>query len=202
MRSKCSTLASKELLNCFGQTSTFLLNGKHRHFYLDITEQTWRAHIEVTYDTTAPSSAVSISDTLKIGTHTSSITKFKDLNPSTNEELDTTHSLLSAEKLVNHSNQRKFQKEIREPTRHELREHQVQITQKQVLNIIKYLRSDGAPGPNGLPNALFRNDPAFLSSYLAPLFTHSLETSIIPDSWRGSILQPIYKSGTRSDPNN
>lgn len=88
----------------FWANINFLLNVKHRHFNSDIMEQTWRAHTEATYNTTAPSNAASTADASnKIGMHISSSTKSEDMNQSIKEELDSSHRQPSAESLATYS---------------------------------------------------------------------------------------------------
>lgn len=73
---------------------------------------------------------------------------------------------------------------------------------KQLTKIIKKLNSEGAPGPNGIPNALFKGEAAYWAKYFTTLFNELFKTNEIPESWRGSIIQPIFKGGNPSKPKN
>ena len=75
-------------------------------------------------------------------------------------------------------------------------------TEVNIMAILSKIRRDGAPGPNGLPGSLFREDCTFWSERLAPIFQHCFQTGTVPASWRGSILHPIHKKGDPLDPSN
>lgn len=58
------------------------------------------------------------------------------------------------------------------------------------------------PGPNGLPNSIFKAKIDRWTEILTPLFNDVVKTKKVPDSWQGSIIQPIYKSGPQENPEN
>ncbi|XP_078533257.1 uncharacterized protein LOC144819159 [Lissotriton helveticus] len=169
----CSILHASKLQNSkdFWAKINFMLNGQHRQFNSDMTDQLWTGHIDLLYN--------------------SSHNSLTDYNAEHPEELP--RSSLSTKLVPKIFGNSPPSKDTGDTESFSL---------KQVSNTIKSLRADGAPGPNGLPNALFRKDPTFWASQLTPLFGHSLKTGNVPESWRGSILHPIYKSGSRADPNN
>lgn len=76
------------------------------------------------------------------------------------------------------------------------------ITERQVCKFIKKQRSNGAPGPNGIPALFYKEKASYWSSYLTLVFNQALQTRTIPESWKGSIISPIYKSGDWSLPSN
>lgn len=49
-------------------------------------------------------------------------------------------------------------------------------------------RREGAPGPNGIPQVLFKQEATFWAEALDPLFRVIRTLNILPSSWRGSII--------------
>lgn len=73
---------------------------------------------------------------------------------------------------------------------------------KRLRGIIKKLKTEGAAEPNGLPNALLKQAPDFWADYLTPLFNHIYSQNMVPNSWKGNIIHPIFKQGNHSKPEN
>ena len=77
------------------------------------------------------------------------------------------------------------------------------ITEKEVLDAIKGLKNNKAPGSDKLINEFFKNSPPFLVSIYTKLFNVVLDTGIIPETWTTGIIIPIYKNkGCLTDPDN
>ncbi|KAJ1124523.1 hypothetical protein NDU88_002974, partial [Pleurodeles waltl] len=72
----------------------------------------------------------------------------------------------------------------------------LKFTAPELLKIIGKSRMDCAPGPNGLPQALFKQDTERWANFLAAMFNDVITTGIVPASWKGSIIHPIYKGGS------
>ena len=67
---------------------------------------------------------------------------------------------------------------------------------------LRNLRPNISPGPDNIPAILLRNCAGVLSAPLAQLFTVSMDTGKLPCDWKASIITPIYKSGSRTKPEN
>ena len=77
------------------------------------------------------------------------------------------------------------------------------ITEKEVLDAIKGLKNNKAPGSDKLINEFFLNSPPFLVSIYTKLFNVVLDTGIIPETWTTGIIIPVYKNkGCPTDPDN
>ena len=77
------------------------------------------------------------------------------------------------------------------------------ITEKEVLDAIKGLKNNKAPGSDKLINEFFKNSPPFLVSIYTKLFNVVLDTGIIPETWTTGIIIPVYKNkGCPTDPDN
>jgi hypothetical protein len=78
----------------------------------------------------------------------------------------------------------------------------VYFSPSRVRRAIKRLKAKTAGGPDGIPPLFFINCCDELCYPLSQLFTYSFENSILPDEWLQSIITPIFKKGSASDPNN
>ena len=76
------------------------------------------------------------------------------------------------------------------------------ITQEQVSTIINALDSSKAMGLDGLGPRILKSISCALSPSLADLINKSLATGCFPDRLKLAKVFPIYKSGSKSDPNN
>lgn len=74
------------------------------------------------------------------------------------------------------------------------------ITNAQICKRISKGRRESAPGPNGIPPILFKQEPEYWAAVFRPMFEKILQSSTIPPSWRGAIISPIFKKGGRNDP--
>lgn len=68
------------------------------------------------------------------------------------------------------------------------------VTKDQLRKLI-IKQKDGAPGPNGIPFALFKENPDLWAAHLEKVFNEVIKKGVIPESWRGSLITPIYKKG-------
>ncbi|XP_078509774.1 olfactory receptor 1f45-like [Lissotriton helveticus] len=71
-----------------------------------------------------------------------------------------------------------------------------------ILKIIKKCKQVSAPGPNGIPQAIYKEDPKFWARKFNILFRSISNSGRVPESWRGAIINPIYKGGDRKNPTN
>ena len=76
------------------------------------------------------------------------------------------------------------------------------ITPEQISTIINALESSKAMGLDGLGPRILKSISCALSPSLADLINKSLATGCFPDRLKLAKVFPIYKSGSKSDPNN
>lgn len=69
------------------------------------------------------------------------------------------------------------------------------FTEQMIEARLRACRRSGAPGPYGLPAALFKNDQIYRSSQLGRINKICLKENKAPDSWKGAIVHPMYKKG-------
>ena len=75
-------------------------------------------------------------------------------------------------------------------------------TVKATGKIIAKMRVNSATGPNGLPSAIYKGNLEGWSTLLTNLYNACYSLAKVPNSWRVSILCPIFKKGSRSMPSN
>ena len=76
------------------------------------------------------------------------------------------------------------------------------FTKGQIRAKIKGLKSNSAPGPDGISAQLLQNTREELLEPLLNFFQKSLDTGIVPRDWKHALVTPIFKKGTKGDPAN
>lgn len=71
-----------------------------------------------------------------------------------------------------------------------------------ISNQIRKLRSNSAPGCDGISATLLKKLIHIVSFPLSMLFNLSMSSSTVPKSWKRSIVIPIYKKGDAKSPTN
>ena len=74
----------------------------------------------------------------------------------------------------------------------------IQITKEKFIKAIDELSPSAAAGPDGYPAILLKNCKTVLSEPLVILWKASMESGIVPDILKRSIITPIHKGGSRS----
>ncbi|CAH2105470.1 unnamed protein product [Euphydryas editha] len=69
------------------------------------------------------------------------------------------------------------------------------IDESEILTIIKNLKCDKSPGPDGITNEVLKHGGSILSKSLSSLFNRILHTATIPSQWSHSNIILIYKKG-------
>ncbi|VVC36760.1 Reverse transcriptase domain [Cinara cedri] len=74
------------------------------------------------------------------------------------------------------------------------------ITKTELCKIITDTNNDSAPGPDGISINVIKKLKDFISFILEKTFNRILKEGIIPDSFKNSLISPIYKGkGSKSD---
>ena len=71
------------------------------------------------------------------------------------------------------------------------------ITEKEVLDSIKLLKSKKAPGPDKIQSEHLLHGKSILSKYLCVLFNSIVKLGKIPAAWKQGFIVPIYKGGNK-----
>ena len=79
---------------------------------------------------------------------------------------------------------------------------EVDITPEEIIEAIKELRPSSASGPDGVPAILLRNCSTELALPLSILWREIFRSLSIPEKLKFSIIPPIHKGGSKSEPAN
>ena len=89
------------------------------------------------------------------------------------------------------------------PNPRELQSHlHIVVSRNKVLKLLKALRVDKSPGPDGIHPRILRELAVTLATPLQILFSASLTRGEVPTQWREATVVPIYKKGDKADPGN
>ena len=76
------------------------------------------------------------------------------------------------------------------------------ITLSEVQAGIHKLKTGKAHGKDGIPAEFYKSTLDIISPILVVLFNKIFDSGIFPETWSDTLILPIYKSGSRNDPNN
>ena len=77
------------------------------------------------------------------------------------------------------------------------------INPSSIFKVIHKLRINSSAGPDGLPQNYFRNTERTITIYpLSIMFRCFIDLHNLPQEWKMSIITPIFKKGSPSDPSN
>ena len=80
---------------------------------------------------------------------------------------------------------------------------EVQVTEREVLNILNSLDPNKSSGPDKMSIKLLKMCALLIANPLSKLFNKSLESGKFPAVWKKACVTPIYKDkGSSSDPTN
>ena len=79
---------------------------------------------------------------------------------------------------------------------------EINITPEEIIDAIKELRPSSASGPDGVPAILLRNCSTELALPLSILWREIFRSSNIPEKLKFSLIPPIHKGGSKSEPAN
>ena len=76
------------------------------------------------------------------------------------------------------------------------------ISTRKVRRVLRSLKMNKAPGPDGIPARFLKEFADELAPVLCRLFRLILTTSTYPSSWKHALVQPVPKKGDHSNPSN
>ena len=71
-----------------------------------------------------------------------------------------------------------------------------------VLELLKNLKDNKAPGPDGIPPWILKMTAEEISPILANIFQVSIDKGYLPSQWREANICPIFKKGDKAEPAN
>ena len=71
-----------------------------------------------------------------------------------------------------------------------------------LLSKLRLLNGSKSPGPDGWPPVALKETAAEISVPLSIILIKSLQSGVLPDSWKTPNVVPIHKSGSSHLPNN
>ena len=76
------------------------------------------------------------------------------------------------------------------------------VTGKEVIEILNSLSNGKSPGPDRLPNRLYKSMSAVFAPILTKVYNEAHLTGRLPDSMLEGLISLLYKKGPRDDPRN
>ena len=76
------------------------------------------------------------------------------------------------------------------------------ITEEKVKKQLKALRTDKSPGPDKIHNKVLLETCDVMTPILTARFKKSFESGELPEAWKHAEVVPIFKKGSKKDPNN
>ena len=67
---------------------------------------------------------------------------------------------------------------------------------------INHLRANRSPGTDGVCLEMYKHTIYIILPFLNALFNEIFQNGDFPEQWSQSIITPIHKKGSKSDPNN
>jgi hypothetical protein len=78
----------------------------------------------------------------------------------------------------------------------------ITITRKEIKDVIKGMRAEAAPGPDGITPRIIKDLGDSILTPLELIFKKSLAESKVPKDWKTATVIPIFKKGQKKDPGN
>ena len=75
----------------------------------------------------------------------------------------------------------------------------IEVTEADVIQSIKRLKTNSSSGPDGLPPVLFKSLMYCISKPLALFYNQLLSVGAVPVDWRTAHIVPVFKKGTAGD---
>ena len=78
----------------------------------------------------------------------------------------------------------------------------IRFEAKKIEEKIQEMRTESAPGPDGISPRILKEVAHQISTPLAMLFNKSMQNGSIPDDWRKANVTPLFKKGSKFVPGN
>ena len=77
-----------------------------------------------------------------------------------------------------------------------------EISYEEVMQAIRGLKGNRAPGDDGIPAEVYKVLPDNVITLLRKIYNHVYTTRDYPQNWSRGLICPIYKASSRTDPSN
>eukprot|EP00061_Rhincodon_typus_P003128 g19359.t1 len=77
--------------------------------------------------------------------------------------------------------------------------NQVAIKKEEVLYILKTIKVDKSPGPDGIYPRILREAKDQIAGELTDIYASSLATGVVPEDWRIANVVPLFKKGSKDN---
>lgn len=78
----------------------------------------------------------------------------------------------------------------------------INISREDVTQELRSLKNRKAAGPDNISNEMLKYGGLELATNLTKLFQNVLTKHVIPNDWKASVTIPVFKKGSKSDPEN
>ena len=77
-------------------------------------------------------------------------------------------------------------------------EYNMEVSDEDILEAIKEIKTDSACGPDGIPAILLKEYAGSLCEPLKIIWTESMKTGIVPSYYKRAYVAPLHKKGSRA----
>jgi len=78
----------------------------------------------------------------------------------------------------------------------------IEVNPQEIYNILRNLPNKCNTSPDQIPNIILKKCASGLAYPLTLLFNYSIANGMVPQLWKMSIIQPLYKKGSPNEPQN
>ena len=78
----------------------------------------------------------------------------------------------------------------------------IDFTPVKLLKVMRNVKQNSAPGPDGFPSSLLKNLAHCLAYPLSAIFSSFMSVGQLPQAWKWATVTPVFKGGIASNPSN
>jgi len=78
----------------------------------------------------------------------------------------------------------------------------IPLSKEDIEKGLRLLKNRKSPGPDGISNEMLKYGGTELILYLTQLFQQIVKLGDIPKTWKESIIIPLFKKGSKTNPEN
>ena len=76
------------------------------------------------------------------------------------------------------------------------------INDEEIIKSVRSTKNNKSPGPDGINAEMYKETLILILPYLNKLFNAIFDSGIFPENWGKSIITPVFKKGSKNDPDN
>jgi hypothetical protein len=85
------------------------------------------------------------------------------------------------------------------PIRQPFTNYELSVSEEDIMEAIKDIKTDSAPGPDGIPVVLLKACASQLSKPIRSLWKESMSSGVVPSFYKKAYVSPLYKKGNRAE---